>query len=258
MESSCETRTLANLPENTEELFATDKPYWKRIHEIQEPVLQLNRNYKFRDDHIKLYKNIVKDGFGDIVEVITPDITIEEYMQVAKGRFLVYEIFDYRTTTKKVEFVNILIYYPDTKICFIYKAKNHHHVMLKGFYFEKIIRNIEKAELDFLYLEKKRTLEHEKIVQEAPYRVSNIMNLDGYVRFPEHLENVFEQYVNTTNKPYPQLNLKFFRNYLWIHYHTMMPIEEKYMVEIARNLLMEKKSLQDEMIHYILSFLEKK
>ena len=258
MESSCEKSTLENLLENTVDLFATDKIYGKRIYEIQEHVLQLNRNYKFRDDHIKLYKNIVTDGFGDIVEVITPDISMEEYLQLAKERFLVYEIFDYKNTTKKVEFVNILIYYPDTKICFIYKAKNHHHVMLKGFYFEKIIRNIEKAELDFLYLEKKRTLEHEKIVQEAPYRVSNIMNLDGYVRFPEHLENVFEQYVNTTNKPYPQLNLKFFRNYLWIHYHTMMPIEEKYMVEIARNLLMEKKSLQDEMIHYILSFLEKK
>ena len=69
------------------------------------------------------------------------------------------------------------------------------------------------------------------------------MNPDGYVHFPEYMEDVFENYVNTTNKPYPHLNLKFFRNYLWIHYHTMKPIEEKYIVGIIRNLLMEKQNL---------------
>lgn len=231
MESSSKSHTMVNIPEDTTELFATNRPFWKRIYEIQEPVLQLSRDYKTRDEHFKLYKNIIKNGLGEIVETITPDISLEEYLEIYKERFLVYEIFDYMKSREKVELVNLLIYYPESKICFVYKAKHHYHVMLFGFFFEKILRNISKEELDHLYLEKKRTLKHEKLVNEAPYRVSNIMNPDGYVNFPEHLEKVFEEYVNTTNKPYSDLNLKFFRNYLWCHYHTMKPLEEKYMAE---------------------------
>lgn len=257
MESSSKTHTMVNILEDTTELFASNKPYSRRIYEIQEHVLQLSRNYKTRDEHFKLYNNIIKNGLGEIIEEITPDVSMEEYLKIYKERFLVYEIFDYMKSREKVELVNILIYYPESKLCFVYKAKNHYHVMLFGFLFEKIIRNISKDELDHLYLEKKRTLKHEKLIKEAPYRVSNIMNPDGYVSFPEHLEKVFEEYVNTTNKPYPELNLKFFRNYLWCHYHTMKPIEEKYMVEILRELLMNVTKFQDEIINYIISFLEK-
>lgn len=246
------------------DLFCSGQLYSKRIFNVQEHVLQLSRHYKNRDDHIRLYKNIIRDGFGDVVEIITPDVSLEEYSRLSNEKFLVYEVFDYLEIRKKIELVNILIYYPESKICFVYKARYHYHVMLKGFYFEKIIRNIDKEELDELFLHKVRTSKHDKLLQTQPYRVSNIMNPDGYVWFPEHKEHIFENYVNRTNKPYPKLNLKFFRNYLWLHYCTMNQIEKEYLpklVEIAREVLMEKKveekALQEEIVEYIMSFLLK-
>lgn len=243
------------------DLCCTNQLYSKRIFNVQEYVLQLSRHYKNRDDYIRFYRNVFKDGYGRLGEEITPDITMEEYLKISKEKFLVYEIFDYLEIRKKIELVNIIIYYPESKLCFIYKGRNHYHIRLFGFYFEKILRNIDKEKLDELFLHKVRTLEHDKLLQTQPYRVSNIMNPDGYVHFPEYMEDVFENYVNTTNKPYPHLNLKFFRNYLWIHYHTMKPIEEKYLLElaeIARDILMkEKKELPTEVVQYIMSFLLK-
>jgi len=233
-------------------LFCTDKSYSKRIYNIQEYVLQLSRNEKYRDDYIKVYKNEIKNALGEIVEKITPDVTMEEYLQLSKEKFLVYEIFDYVGKSKKIELVHLVMFYPESRLCFIYKAKNYYHVMLFGFYFEKILRNVDKSELDRLFLDKTRTLEHEKLVKKQPYRVSNIMNPDGYVNFPENLENVFEEYVNTTGKPYSKINLKFFRNYLWIHYQHMYKIEKKYIVEIYRDILMERKDLHDEKFFFIL------
>lgn len=251
-------QTLMNLSQTYTDIFCCDRSYAKRILSIQDDVLQLSRPYKHRDDHLKLYKNIVRDGFGDVIEVITPDISIEEYIQLFKERFLVYEIFDYIENTKKIELVHILIYYPESKTCFFYKTKNRYHVMLFGFFFEKIIRDIDKEELDNLFLNKTRTLQHEKLLETQPYRVSNIMNPDGFVQFPRNMETAFENYVNRTNKPYPPLNAKFFRNYLWVHYHTMKPIEARYIPEIervARETLM-RTELGEEMVNYIVSHLE--
>lgn len=246
---------LVSSSENNTEFFCTDKFYSKRIYNIQEHILQLSRNWKFRDDYIKVYNNEIKNALGEIVEKITPDVTLEEYLRLSKEKFLVYEIFDYVKNSKKIELVNLVMFYPESRLCFIYKAKNYYHVMLFGFYFEKILRNVDKKELDRLFLDKIRTLEHEKLLQTQPYRVSNIMNPDGYVNFPENLENVFEEYVNRTGKPYSKRNLKFFRNYLWIHYQHMYKIEKKYIVEIYRDILMEKKDLSDEMVDSIVSFL---
>ena len=248
------------------DLFCMDQLYSKRIFNIQEHVLQLSRHYKFRDDHIRFYRNVVlKDGCGRMVEEIRPDVSLEEYSRLSNEKFFVYEIFDYLEIRKKIELVNILFYYPESKLCFIYTGRNHYHVMLFGFYFDKILRNIDKEKLDELFLHKARTSEHDKLLQTQPYRVSNIMNPDGYVWFPEHKEHIFEKYVNRTNKPYPVLNLKFFRNYLWIHYCTMNQIEKEYLpklVEKTREVLMEKKveekDLQDEIVEYIMSFFIKK
>lgn len=238
------------------ELFSTNKLYWKRIYEIQEDVLQLNRNPKFSGDHIKMYKNIIKDGFGDIIEEIKPEISFEEYLKLRKEPFLVYEIFDYMEKRKRIQLINILIYYPESRICFIYQSKNHHHVMLFGFYFKEIIRNIDKDKLDSIYLYKKRDINYERLVEIQPYRVSNIMNPDGYVHFPKEYETLFEEYVNQTNKPYSKQNLNYFRNYLWIHYHHMNPIEKKYRKKSIFNELMKiKKELPLEIIDYIISFL---
>lgn len=83
----------------------------KTYFSIQEDVLQLSHNYKFRDDPIRFYSNIVRDEFGVVIEVITPDITLEEYLQLCKERFLVYELFDYFEKTNKIELIRILIYY---------------------------------------------------------------------------------------------------------------------------------------------------
>lgn len=282
------------------ELFSTNKLYWKRIYEIQEDVLQLNRykrfyknnhilNYKniIRDvfgdtieeikpetsigeylklgkdpflvyeifDHILYYKNIIRDGFGNIIEEINPEISFEEYLKLRKEPFLVYEIFDYMEKRKRIQLINILIYYPQSRICFIYQSKNHHHVMLFGFYFKEIIRNIDKDELDSIYLYKKRDINYEILAEKQPYRVSNIMNPDGYVHFPKEYETLFEKYVNQTNKPYLKQNLKYFRNYLWIHYHHMNPIEKKYRKKLIFNELMKKEELPLEIIEYIISYL---
>lgn len=248
-------QSLESIRENNVDLLSTSQFYSKRIYHIQEHVLQLSRNEKYRDDHIRVYRNEIKNALGEVVEKITPDVTMEEYLRLSKEKFLVYEIFDYVEKSKKIQLVNLVMYYPESRLCFIYKAKNYYHVMLFGFYFEKIIRNIEKQELDHLFLDKTRTLEHEKLLQTQPYRVSNIMNPDGYVNFPENLENVFEEYVNRTGKPYYKTNLKFFRNYLWIHYQHMYVIEKKYIVEVYRDILMERKDLHDEMVDLIVSFL---
>jgi len=247
------------------DLLCTGQLYSKRIFNVQKHVLQLSRHYKNRDDHIRIYKNIIRDGLGRLVEEIRPDVSMEEYSRLSNEKFFVYEVFDYLEIRKKIELVNILFYYPESKLCFIYTGRNHYHRKLFGFYFDKILRNIDKEELDELFLHKVRTSEHDKLLQTQPFRVSNIMNPDGYVWFPEHKEQVFENYVNRTNKPYPKLNLKFFRNYLWIHYCTMNQIEKEHLpelVEIAREVLMEKKveekALQDEIVEYIMSFFIKK
>jgi hypothetical protein len=229
--------------------------YTKRIYKIQEHVLQLSRGYRYHDDYFKIYKNEIKNALGELVEKTTPNITFMEYLQLFKERFLVYEIFDYLNRRSKVEIVNILIYYPVSQLCFVYKAKNHYHPMLFGFYFEKIIRNIGKEELENLFFN--RQLEQERIVQniQEPYRISNLMNPGGFVDFPEKMENFFEKYVNQTNKPYSKLNLKFFRNYLWIHYQQMLPIEKENLKKIIfRNFLRKKTNLQNEIVDYILSF----
>ena len=127
--------------------------------------------------------------------------------------------------------------------------------MLFGFYFEKIIRNIDKKELENLFFN--RQLEQERIVQniQEPYRISNLMNPGGFVDFPEKMENFFEKYVNQTNKPYSKSNLKFFRNYLWIHYQQMLSIDKENLIKIMfRNFLRKKTNLQNEIVDYILSF----
>ena len=127
--------------------------------------------------------------------------------------------------------------------------------MLFGLYFKEIIRNIDKDELDSIYLYKKRDINYERLAEIQPYRVSNIMNPDGYVHFSKEYETLFEKYVNQTNKPYPKQNLKYFRNYLWIHYHHMNPIERKYRKKSIFNELMKKKELPLEIIDYIVSYL---
>lgn len=226
------------------ELFSTNKLYWKRIYEIQDDVLQ--------PGHILTYRNIRRDGFGDIIEEIKPEISLEEYLKLGKEPFLVYEIFDYMEKRKRIQLINILIYYPESRICFVYQSKNHHNVMLFGFYFKEIIRNIDKNKLDSIFVYKKRDINYERLVEKQPYRVSNIMNPDGYVHFPKEYETLFEEYVNQTNKPYPKQNLKYFRNYLWIHYHHMNPIEKKYTKKL---ILMKKEELPLEIIEYIVSYL---
>ena len=47
-------------------------------------------------------------------------------------------------------------------------------------------------------------MNYEEVVKIQPYRVSNIMNPDGYVHFPKEYETLFEEYINQTNKPYPK------------------------------------------------------
>lgn len=233
--------------------------FLKEKNKVAGYIFQLDKDPKYVDDYFKLYKNVVRDGFLDVIEEISPDISITEFLQLATERFLVYEIFDYMETRKKVELVNILIYYPHSRLCFVYKAKLHCHVMLFGFYFSEIIRNITKDELDNMFLHKQRTAKHEKIVNKEPHRVSNIMNPDGYVEFVNEMRCNLEDYVNRTNKPYPVLNLKFFRNYLWIHYCTMSILQRQTLreqVKIAQETLENRKDLHPELIEYIFCFLK--
>ena len=131
--------------------------------------------------------------------------------------------------------------------------------MLFGFYFSEIIRNITKDELDNMFLHKQRTAKHEKIVNKEPHRVSNIMNPDGCVEFVNEMRCNLEDYVNRTNKPYPVLNLKFFRNYLWIHYCNNVyssKTNTKGTSKIAQETLENRKDLHPELIEYIFCFLK--
>ena len=120
------------------DLFCTNQLYSKRIFNVQEHVLQLSRHYKFRDNHI-----VVIDGFGKLVEERRPDISLQEYSRLSNEKFFVYEVFDYLKTRKKIEVVNILIYYPQSKLCFVYKGRNYYHIICYLGYFDKILRDID-------------------------------------------------------------------------------------------------------------------
>lgn len=253
------------IMDKTQDLFCANQLYWKRIYTLQDKVISSPRNRYNIDDYMRLYKNIVTNALGEVIEKIEPEISYKEYVQLAKEKFLVYEIFDYfekrdtfRVTIKEIKLVNILIYYPESQLCFVYKSKRSCvFERLLGFCFQKILRNVKKEDVDSMFLNRKRTWQHEEFLQTQPYRVSNIMNPDGFVHFPKEEEAFFEHYVNQTNKPYATENLKFFRNYLWIHYNTMNPIEKKYrkyILKIAKIILMKKNNLPCEIINHILTF----
>ena len=111
-----------NFSESITNLLNTNKLYRKWIYEIQEHVLHLTD----RNTHIRHYQNVTKNQLGETLQ----DISKKEYLQLHNQKFLVYEIFGlikmrqrFNPSSSKIQLVNVLFSYPDSKFSLFTKQK---------------------------------------------------------------------------------------------------------------------------------------
>lgn len=192
------------------------------------------------------------------------DLTIQEFFNLRKDKYLVYEIREYSIVEfecgDRIECFSpnkFLIYYINSRICFLYER------IFIGKYFrteqyrlKKIMKNIEKETIDSNYLRIEHPFWQHDLYDRYHRWKSFIFNPDGYVQFPKGCEKFFGNYLNKTKDPYETKYKVFrFQNYRWIHFHDMVKVEKEYTKKMYYNLLMKKENLYHDIVGYILSFL---
>lgn len=194
------------------------------------------------------------------------DISLDNFMKIKNDSYLVYEIYNYKIIDTEYFFpyrslciMKFLIYYRNSKICFIYeRACNHYNQPTNKFLLREILESIEKETIDKNYLNKKKSKQHLKILRENPEQESSILNPDGYVQFPKGYEKLFRNYINRTCSWDEKKKLHLFQNYRWIHFQDMIHFEIKYKEEIKKTyfqILMKKDILYEDIVNYTISFL---
>ena len=238
-------------------LYDDQYDYSKRM----ENLTKILRYKNGRVSHILLKNNSSNE------EKKLTTCTINEFLKMKKDRYLVYEIkeysivqFDICDSYDRIECFSpnkFLIYYIDSKICFIYERTFiGEYFRTEKYQLKDIFKNIEKETLDNLYLNVNHPFWQHKLFDKYNKWKSCILNPNGYVQFPQGFEKLYSSYINHTKDPYEAKYKKFyFENYRWIHFQDMVKLEEKYSKKIYFHLLMKKKILCTDIVNHILTFI---
>lgn len=239
-------------------LYDNSLEYSERIHLLDK---------YFIDHKNELYNTFIRgDKRFTPLEKKDINVSLNNFMKVKNDSYLVYEIYDYKLIESIDNFSynclsidKFIIYYKNSKICFIYeRVCNRYDGNTNCFFLKEIIESIEKESLDKIYLNKKKSKQHLKLLQQNPERESSILNPDGYVQFPVGYEKLFCNYINRTCSWDEKKKLHLFQNYRWIHFQDMLQLEKKYKDDIKNiyfQILMKKDILYEDIVNYTLSFL---
>lgn len=223
---------------------------------------------KYFIDHKKELYNTFINGDKRLLQLENnnTEISLENFMRIRNDTYLVYEIYEYALINNRDYFsynclsiMKFLIYYKNSKICFIYeRVCNSYDGNTNRFFLKEIKESVEKESIDKIYLNQKKSREHRKLLEQTPERESSILNPEGYVQFPKGYEKLFRNYVNRTCSWDEKRKLHLFQNYRWIHFQDMLQLEKKYKDDIKKiyfQLLMKKDILYEDIVTHILSFL---
>lgn len=231
-----------------EEMFDNTMTYSDRICYLNQYFTEHRKQLKntfIKDD--KRYKNYPT----------TVHIKLSDFIKVKNNAYLVYEIYRHQII-RDVDYFEydafvvqyFLIYYQESKICFVYERINDYiDVNRNGYTLRNILRDVDKETIDKTYLNLKKSPLHKKLWPELS---SEILNPDGYVQFPEGFEKLHCLYVNRTKQYDEKRKLHCFHNYRWIHFTDMVNIEQKFEFFLT---LHRQKNICSDLKREILSFL---